>query len=544
VALVVGQTFERYTVEERIGLGGLGEVYRAFDTRLLRQVAIKIIRRDRTHNWETATTRFKREARVAAALHHPNSVAIYDLGEVQGTLYLVMELVRGTPLRAFVTDPSIPLEVKLEWLAGVSRGLVAAHEAGIVHRDVKPGNIMITTEGVAKVLDFGLAKPVGDAYENPMTQVGQLLGTPRYMAPEQREGLEADARSDQYSFGVTAYELLSMVHPDATGARIPLRQRLPDVDATITSSVDRMMAREPHLRFPSMFLAAAAIEAYARANSISISIDARSSEAAADEPSTTEQILPSIVRRRDNPSSSNVPSTTSSAPSFVSVHAPLGPPAPAPRTLPTLPAPPDPTSTLPPAELPPASRPPRSLPPTLSPPELLRSRDREHPRDQTLVMATGADPQTRALMKTFSETFEMPPGPGDYAVELRITGGGGAQPSVPLLIVPRDANYAASLVGSVSVHRSTAELRSFDYVALMHAQRRTSKSFVARRVYELLLKQVRACLKGCGIGSIVVVAPPTELRAAVSDTRRSTIPPNERPNLTDSAAGPRKTRPT
>jgi len=461
VPLVEGETFERYTIEERIGLGGLGEVYRALDTRLLRHVAIKIIRRDRTSDWEAAAARFLREARVAASLHHPNTVAIHDLGEVRGTLFLVMELVRGTTLRTFISDPSIPLEVKLDWLAGISRGLAAAHEAGIVHRDVKPGNIMITSEGVPKVLDFGLAKPLGDEHEDFTTKVGQLLGTPRYMAPEQREGLEADARSDQYSYGVTAYELLAMVHPDArAGRRPPLRVVAPAVDPTVAASIDRMMSIDPAKRFPSMPVAAAAIEAFARTNSISMSLNvnlsAFDSTEALNEPSTTEQFVPSIVR---------VPRTTD---------------VPLPPTLP----PPHQVSTLP-------------------------------PPDQTAEMSTRVrtiDPRARALAQTFAETFAREPiGPAGYVVDLRAI----EQASHPLVLVPGDPSYGAIVIGSVSFIKAAAEIRAFDYVVIMHAQRRTSKPFVDRATYEKgVLKRLRALLKAGGISSISMVTAPSELREA------------------------------
>lgn len=480
--LVAGETFERYTIEERIGLGGLGEVYRALDTRLLRHVAIKIIRRDRTSDWETAAARFLREARVAASLHHPNTVAIHDLGEVRGTLFLVMELVRGTTLRSFISDPSIPLEVKLDWLAGVARGLSAAHEAGIVHRDVKPGNIMITSEGVPKVLDFGLAKPVGEESEDFTTKVGQLLGTPRYMAPEQREGREADARSDQYSYGVTAYELLAMVHPEArNGKRQPLRVVVPSVDPTVAAAIDRMMSPDPAKRFSSMHIAAAAIEAFARTNSISVSLNVSAYDSTVfDEPSTTEQFVPSIVRSQ----------------------------------RPTAPLPP----TLPPPDGP--------LPPTLPPAATYST---QPPPDQTAEIPTrvrAIDPRAQALVRTFAETFGAAPfGPAAYVVELRPT----EQASHPLVLVPRDPAYGAIVIGSVSFIKGSAEIRAFDYVALMHAQRRTSKPFVDRATYERsVLKRLKSSLKENGVASISVVAAPPELREAFA-AAQSNKPVSQRP---------------
>jgi serine/threonine protein kinase len=455
VALVAGETFARYTIEERIGLGGLGDVYRALDTRLLRHVAIKIIRRDRTSDWEAAVARFLREARVAASLHHPNTVAIHDLGEVRGTLFLVMELVRGTTLRSFISDASIPLEVKLDWLAGIGRGLAAAHDAGIVHRDVKPGNIMITSEGIPKMLDFGLAKSVDDEHEDFTTKVGQLLGTPRYMAPEQREGREADARSDQYSFGVTAYELLAMVHPDAQkGERQPLRVAAPIVDPSIASSIDRMLSIDPDKRFPSMPAATAAIEAFARTNSISIALNIGAYDGAvgAGEPSTTEQFVPSVVRaQRATETTLPPPAASSAAP----------------------------------------------------------------PPDQTAEMSTrvrAIDPRAESLTRAFAERFASTPiGPAGYVVEFRAT----EQASHPLILVPRDAGYAAIVIGSVSFIKSSAEIRGFDYIALMHAQRRTSKPFADRSTYEKsVLKRLKVLLKENGVTSISVVAPPPELRQA------------------------------
>src|SRR5687767_11914288 len=205
MSLEPGATFERYTVEDLIGRGGMGEVYRVLDTRLLRRVALKVIRPDRKTDWDEAVARLIREARAAAALTHPNAVAIHDLGEVEGTFFIVMELVRGTSLKSFVGDRSIPPSTKLGWLLGIARALAAAHDAKIVHRDVKPSNIMIATDGTPKVLDFGLAKPSGVVSEDHgfKTQLGFVVGTPRYMAPEQKLGADADARSDQFSFAVT-----------------------------------------------------------------------------------------------------------------------------------------------------------------------------------------------------------------------------------------------------------------------------------------------------------------------------------------------------
>src|SRR3954454_11887758 len=152
--LTEGQTFAHYVIEAPIGEGGMGEVYRAFDEKLRRKVALKVIHPDLAV--PDAAARLVREARAAAPLAHPNTIAIYDLGEIDGTVFLVMELISGAPLRAYVGDASVPFTRKLRWLVDVARGLAAAHKAGLVHRDVKPANVMVSDEGLVKVLDFGL----------------------------------------------------------------------------------------------------------------------------------------------------------------------------------------------------------------------------------------------------------------------------------------------------------------------------------------------------------------------------------------------------
>jgi len=145
VPLAVGETFERYLIESLIGRGGMGEVYRAVDTRLRRKVALKVLRADRGN--PDAVARLFREARLAAGLTHPNTVAIHDIGEAEGIPYIVMELVTGAPLLAYVGDARVPAARKLAWLVDVARALSAAHNAGIIHRDVKPSNVMVSDDG-------------------------------------------------------------------------------------------------------------------------------------------------------------------------------------------------------------------------------------------------------------------------------------------------------------------------------------------------------------------------------------------------------------
>jgi len=225
--LKLGQTFSRYIIEASIGQGGMGEVYRAFDEKLRRKVALKVIHPDLAV--PDAAARLVREARVAAGLAHPNIVAIFDLGEIDDTVFLVMELVSGAPLRAYIGDQTVPIARKIRWLADIARGLAAAHKAGLVHRDVKPANVMVSDDDVVKVLDFGLAKPLEAA--SFRSDVGMVVGTPGYLAPELFTGATADARSDQFAFGVTAYELLGGVHPGNPMGAVPaaLDLRVPEV---------------------------------------------------------------------------------------------------------------------------------------------------------------------------------------------------------------------------------------------------------------------------------------------------------------------------
>jgi serine/threonine-protein kinase len=217
-----GDTFERYTIEALIGQGGMGRVYRAYDPRLSRRVALKVISEGSSH--AAANARLVREARAAAAFDHPNAVAIFDVGELDGAPYIVMELVEGRTLRQAAGDPPLPVPTRLAQLTGIARALAAAHERGLVHRDIKPENVMVRGDGMVKVLDFGIAGRTGGTADATsatqaalptLTVEGVKLGTPVYMAPEQIRGDEVDGRADQFAWGVLAYELL--------GGRLPWR---------------------------------------------------------------------------------------------------------------------------------------------------------------------------------------------------------------------------------------------------------------------------------------------------------------------------------
>jgi serine/threonine protein kinase len=220
---VLGRTVKHYRIEETLGKGGMGVVYRAVDTRLERPVALKFLPPEFTRDAERKR-RFFQEARAASAVNHPAIAQVYDVDEDDGAAFIVMELVAGKTVRRLVENRELDLLGALEIAGQVASGLARAHEAGIVHRDIKAENVMVTPDGHAKILDFGLAKllePPGAARESPSpedvshletlarTQAGMVLGTLRYMSPEQARGLAVDHRSDIFSLGIVLYEMVT-----------------------------------------------------------------------------------------------------------------------------------------------------------------------------------------------------------------------------------------------------------------------------------------------------------------------------------------------
>jgi serine/threonine protein kinase len=246
-----------YEILAQIGAGGMGEVWKARDTRLGRTVAIKVSK-------ASFSDRFEREALAVAALGHPNICTLYDIGPG----YLVMEYIEGKPPQG-----PLPLDTALRYAVEIAKALDAAHRIGIVHRDLKPGNILVTKSGI-KLLDFGLAKvtapnPAPDATVTiDLTREGTLLGTLQYMAPEQLAGREADARSDIFAFGCVLYELLSgepaFAAPSRAGIIAAILERepkpLPALPSQLTATIQRCLAKDPDDRWQSARDLAAVLE--------------------------------------------------------------------------------------------------------------------------------------------------------------------------------------------------------------------------------------------------------------------------------------------
>src|SRR3989449_5900403 len=215
-ALTAGERIDRYEVVSLLGSGGMGEVYLAHDEKLDRKIALKLLPSHFTAN-EERLRRFQQEARAASALNHPNIITIHELVEIDGQQFIATEFVDGETLRQRMRHGPLSLHESLDIAIQVCGALAAAHKAGIVHRDIKPENIMLRHDGYVKVLDFGLAKLTeqhepttqAQAAENVNVSSGLVMGTVKYMSPEQAQGLQVDARSDIFSFGVVLYEMIA-----------------------------------------------------------------------------------------------------------------------------------------------------------------------------------------------------------------------------------------------------------------------------------------------------------------------------------------------
>lgn len=254
---------QRYRLGSRIAVGGMGEVWAAEDTRLARPVAVKILRTELSSDPEFVD-RFRSEARITASLNHSGIAAVYDYGEVSSrpggpadTAYLVMELVLGEPLSAVLArSPRLSLSRTLDVLEQSGRALQVAHARSLVHRDLKPGNILITPAGQIKITDFGIARV---AHQVPITRGGMVMGTAQYLSPEQAAGQESGPASDVYALGVVAYECLAGRRPFAADNPVAVAMQqvheapppLPaDVPAPVVALVLRMLAKPPAARYP------------------------------------------------------------------------------------------------------------------------------------------------------------------------------------------------------------------------------------------------------------------------------------------------------
>lgn len=294
----------RYQLDSRIATGGMGEVWRARDTVLDRAVAVKLLKAEYADD-ATFRSRFETEARHAAALHHPGVAAVYDFGEA-GSLdgsgvprpYLVMELVDGQPLSALLR-PGTPLDPRAtqDLMAMAADAIGAAHAAGIVHRDVKPANMLVTPDRTLKITDFGIARATEGM---ALTQTGQVMGTPQYISPEQARGQTATPASDVYSLGVVAFECLAGRRPftgdtPVTTALAHLREPVPElpdfVPADLAYVVRRALAKDPADRFPDGASLAAAFRDPAAAAAADTG-DRTAVLAGMDAPGDATQVMP------------------------------------------------------------------------------------------------------------------------------------------------------------------------------------------------------------------------------------------------------------
>ncbi|MFZ2175981.1 MAG: serine/threonine-protein kinase [Rhodococcus sp. (in: high G+C Gram-positive bacteria)] len=246
----------RYELRGILGRGGMADVHDGWDRRLARSVAVKVLRPELAAAPDTRR-RFETEARLAATLNHPNVVAVHDSGEDAGVPYIVMERLPGRTLADDILGGALPTDRVRAILADVLAAVAAAHDAGILHRDIKPGNVLFSATGAVKVTDFGIAKSA----DTDLTSAGQVLGTVAYLSPDRIAGKPAAVTDDLYSVGVVGYEalaghrpfvgdnILSLARSVLDGRPVPLGRERPDADPALVHAVERAMAREPQERF-------------------------------------------------------------------------------------------------------------------------------------------------------------------------------------------------------------------------------------------------------------------------------------------------------
>ncbi|MGH2524217.1 MAG: serine/threonine-protein kinase, partial [Anaerolineales bacterium] len=271
-----GQAIAHYKITAKLGAGGMGEVYRAHDEQLERDVALKVLPSSSFRD-SAARARLLREARSAAALNHPHICTIHEVGEAEGQAYIAMELVEGQPLNLRLAGGALPPALVLRYGVQIADALSHAHEHQIVHRDLKSANVVVTPDGRAKVLDFGLAKRLNESEmdavtrsQASLTQPGAVVGTLAYMAPEQLRGEPADARSDIWALGVVLYEMAAGVWPfqGQTGFALSsaiMNQTPPSlpgkVPVEVRAVIERCLAKDPAQRYQRAGEVRAALEA-------------------------------------------------------------------------------------------------------------------------------------------------------------------------------------------------------------------------------------------------------------------------------------------
>jgi len=260
---------ERYRVDDLIGHGGMAKVYRGYDMTLGREVAIKILDPDLAR--DTAfRTRFRLEAQAASRMSHPSIVRVFDAGDPSSSggatgpgnePYIIMELVKGRQLKDIIADGPVPVADAIRYVDGILEALDYSHRAGVVHRDIKPGNVMVTDKGQVKVMDFGIARAVSDS-SSTVAETTQILGTAAYFSPEQAKGEPVDARADLYSTGVVLYELLTgrqpfrgespvaVAYQHVSEAPVPPTEINEDVPGALDPIVLRALAKDPYQRYP------------------------------------------------------------------------------------------------------------------------------------------------------------------------------------------------------------------------------------------------------------------------------------------------------
>ncbi len=316
MALASGTKLGPYEILFALGAGGMGEVYRARDPRLGREVAIKVLPSGSAPDSERLR-RFEQEARATAALNHPNILAVFDIGSQDNSPYIVSELLDGETLRERLNSGALPVRKAVEYALQISRGLAAAHDHGIFHRDLKPENIFITRDGHVKILDFGLAKLTMPEPGTPGLSVqatldsatgrGVLLGTLGYMSPEQCRGAAVDARSDIFSFGAVLYEMVSgkrAFRGDTTADTISsiLKEEPPDLSASgrdVSPMLERIvhhcLEKDPAARFQSARDVAFALEALSSVSSFAASAVATPADTTAAPPSRKSWLVASLL---------------------------------------------------------------------------------------------------------------------------------------------------------------------------------------------------------------------------------------------------------